>query len=79
MMQRINQRDYFPEKVQETLEDLMKWPMEQHPDNKKHFKHLGGKGRLHCFYLNQAVYGEDHKGNKIEIVFLSNQKGLMNG
>lgn len=77
MMQRISQRDYFPTKVQEILEDLMKWPMELHPENKKHFKHLGGKGGSTVFILNQALYGEDHKGNKIEIVFLSNQKGLI--
>ena len=80
IMQRINQQNYFPEKEQEILEDLMEWrewPMEVHPDNKEHFKRLGGKGGSTVFVLTQAIYAEDKKGNKIEVVFLSNQKGLV--
>ena len=77
LMERMNQRDYFSEKEQQILEDIMEWPMEVHPGNKENFKRLGGKGGSTVFVLTEAIYAEDHKGNKVEFVFLSNQQGLI--
>lgn len=60
----------LPELATETVRDLMEWPLEVNEENKKLFVHIGSKGGSTGFILNNAVYVENHEGNRIESVLL---------
>ena len=41
------------------------------------FVHLGAKGGSTAFVLNDAIYAENHNGDKIEIVILTDDPELL--
>lgn len=43
------------------------------------FVHLGGKGGSTAFILNDALYAENHNGDKIEMVILTDDLSLWQG
>ena len=47
--------------------------MQLNKENKEHYLHLGSKGGSTMFVLNNAMYVEDLKGNKFEIVYLMDE------
>lgn len=61
----------LPSIANQTIRDLLEWPMEINEGNHERFAHLGAKGGSTAFILNDALYAEDHNGKKIEIVFLT--------
>lgn len=69
-LQAIISNNELPELANETVRDLMEWPLEVSEENKKIFAHIGSKGGSTGFILNNAVYAENHEGNKIESVLL---------
>lgn len=71
--------DQLPAKAAETVRDLLEWPMQLNEGNKKRFVHLGAKGGSTAFILNDAMYAEDHSGNKIELVILTDDLSLWQG
>lgn len=60
----------LPALANETVRDLLEWPMQMYEENREHFKHFGAKGGSTAFVLNDARYMEDHDGNKVELVIL---------
>lgn len=61
--------DQLPTVAAETARDLLEWPMQLNEDNHKRFVHLGSKGGSTMFILNNAIYAENHAGDKFELVF----------
>ena len=72
----IISNDELPTVANETVRDLMEWPMVINEDNHKHFSHLGAKGGSTAFILNDAMYAEDHNGDKFEIVLLTDELNI---
>ncbi|MCG7345602.1 class A beta-lactamase-related serine hydrolase [Sporosarcina sp. ACRSL] len=72
-------KDQLPMKAAETARDLLEWPMQLYEGNHKRFVHLGAKGGSTAFVLNDAMYAEDHNGNKIEMVILTDDLSLWQG
>jgi len=71
--------DQLPAKAAETARDLLEWPMEINEGNHKRFVHLGAKGGSTAFVLNDALYAESQKGDKIEMVILTDDLSLWQG
>lgn len=71
--------DQLPEKAAETARDLLEWPMEYNEQNHERFVHLGAKGGSTAFILNDAMYAEDHNGDKAEFVLLTDELSLWQG
>lgn len=61
--------DQLPTVAAETARDLLEWPMQFNEDNRKRFVHLGSKGGSTMFIMNNAIYAENHAGDKFELVF----------
>ncbi len=76
LMKKINSRTYFDKATQAILDQLMEWPMRIHPANRAQFIHYGAKGGSTAFVLNYALYATDKKGNRTELVILTNQLGV---
>lgn len=72
----IISNDELPETANEVVRDLLEWPMEINEGNKERFTHLGAKGGSTAFILNDAMYAEDHEGNKIEFVLLTDDLNI---
>ncbi|WP_338654215.1 serine hydrolase [Sporosarcina psychrophila] len=71
--------DQLPTTAAETIRDLLEWPMQLNESNHDRFVHLGAKGGSTAFILNDALYAENHNGNKIEIVFLIDDLNFWQG
>lgn len=71
--------DQLPTTAAETIRDLLEWPMQLNESNHDRFVHLGAKGGLTAFILNDALYAENHNGDKIEIVFLIDDLNFWQG
>lgn len=69
---KVISNEELPVGANQLVRDLLEWPLELNEGNHKRFIHLGVKGGLTVFILNDATYAEDHNGNKIEIVLLTN-------
>lgn len=54
----------LPSIANQTIRDLLEWPMEINEGNHERFAHLGAKGGSTAFILNDALYAEDHNGKK---------------
>ena len=52
----------LPSIANQTIRDLLEWPMEINEGNHERFAHLGAKGGSTAFILNDALYAEDHNG-----------------
>jgi len=72
----IISNDELPAIAAETTRDLLEWPMQINEGNHERFVHLGAKGGSTAFVLNDAMYAEDHDGNKIEIVILTDDLNI---
>lgn len=72
LMQKINSHQYFNEKVQAHLDNLMEWPLEYNPENKKFFNHFGQKGGSTAFVLTQSMYVTLKNGKRIESAIFFN-------
>jgi len=68
--------DELPTTANETVRDLLEWPMIVNEDNHKRFSHLGAKGGSTAFILNDAMYAEDHNGERIEMVLLTDDLNI---
>jgi len=55
----------------EIIRDLLEWPMQLNESNHDRFNHLGAKGGSTLFILTDELYAETHKGDKIEIVLMT--------
>ncbi|MBG9979462.1 hypothetical protein HZY91_10660 [Facklamia sp. DSM 111018] len=66
----------FPPVANQTLRDLLEWPMEINEGNRERFAHLGSKGGSTGFILNDALYAENHQGDRIEMVLLTDDLSL---
>ncbi|MGE7674779.1 serine hydrolase [Lysinibacillus sp. NPDC094403] len=75
----IISNDELPEGAAATVRDLLEWPMQYNEQNHERFVHLGAKGGSTAFVLNDAIYAEDHNGNKIEMVILTDDLNLWQG
>ena len=71
--------DQLPAKAAETARDLLEWPRQLNEGNHERFVHLGAKGGSTAFILNDALYAENHNGDKIEIVILTDELNLWQG
>ncbi|MCM3712236.1 serine hydrolase [Sporosarcina luteola] len=71
--------DQLPEDAAETVRDLLEWPMQLNEGNKKRFVHLGAKGGSTAFILNDAMYAENHNGDKIEMVIFTDELSIWQG
>lgn len=71
--------DQLPEVAAKTVRDLLEWPMQLHEGNRERFVHLGAKGGSTAFVMNNALYAEDHDGNRIEIVLLTDDLNVWQG
>lgn len=71
--------DQLPTTAAETMRDLLEWPMQLYESNHDQYVHLGAKGGSTAFILNEALYAENHNGNKIEIVFLIDDLNFWQG
>ncbi|ATP41081.1 hypothetical protein CSE16_14035 [Solibacillus sp. R5-41] len=67
----IISNDELPGAAAGIVRDLLEWPMQHNKGNHERFAHLGAKGGSTVFVLNDAMYAEDHIGNKIEFVILT--------
>lgn len=67
----------LPTVANQTVRDLLEWPMEINKENQERFAHLGAKGGSTASILNDAMYAEDHDGNRIEIVLLTNDLNIL--
>lgn len=77
LMADINHKSKFPPQVEEVIRDIMEWPMERYESNREKFNHFGAKGGSTAFVLNQALYVEDNKGNKMELILFTNDLSLL--
>ncbi|KAA0948708.1 D-alanyl-D-alanine carboxypeptidase [Sporosarcina sp. ANT_H38] len=71
--------DQFPKTASETIRDLLEWPMQLNESNHDRFVHLGAKGGSTLFILTDALYAEDHNGDKIEIVLMTDDLNFWQG
>lgn len=71
--------DQFPTTASETIRDLLEWPMQLNESNHDRFDHLGAKGGSTLFILTDALYAEDHNGDKIEIVLMTDDLNFWQG
>ena len=67
----IISNDELPGEAAATVRDLLEWPMQYNEQNSERFVHLGAKGGSTAFVLNDAMYAEDHNGDKTEVVILT--------
>lgn len=67
----IMSNDELPGEAATTVRDLLEWPMQYNEHNEERFAHLGAKGGSTAFVLNDAMYAEDHSGDKFEIVIMT--------
>ena len=67
----IISNDELPALAAETVRDLLEWPMQLNEANHDEFVHLGMKGGSTLFILNDALYAENHSGDKIEMVIFT--------
>ncbi|MFD6508295.1 serine hydrolase [Bacillus sp. NPDC060175] len=65
IMEKINSRNYFPELMQDEIENVFKGTVE----NSK-FEYAGQKGGSTAFVLTKSLYTTDKKGNKVEVVIM---------
>jgi|GEM_PF-207798 len=75
----IISNDELPGAAADTIRDLLEWPMQYNEQNHERFIHLGAKGGSTAFVLNDAIYAEDHHGNKIEMVIFTNDLNFWQG
>ncbi|MEH6944292.1 hypothetical protein [Bacillus sp. JJ722] len=71
--------DQLPVKAAETARDLLEWPMQLNEGNHERFVHLGAKGGSTAFILNDALYAENHNGDKIEMVIFTDDLNSWQG
>jgi len=71
--------DELPESAAETIRDVLEWPLRLQEEKQERFAHLGAKGGSTAFVLNNALYAEDHDGNRIEMVLLMDDLNDWNG
>ncbi|MEK4628595.1 MAG: serine hydrolase [Solibacillus sp.] len=72
----IISNEELPSMASETLRDIMEWPMQLFEENHQQFVHLGAKGGSTAFVLNNALYAENHNGDKVEFVLLMDDLNL---
>lgn len=58
---------------------LLEWPMQLYESNHDRFFQLGVKDRLTVFILPAALYAENHNGDKIEMVLLTDDLNFWEG
>jgi len=71
--------DQLPTTASETIRDLLEWPMQLNESNHDRFVHLGAKGGSTAFILTDALYAENHNGDKIEIVLMTDDLNFWQG
>ncbi|PGK37926.1 hypothetical protein CN907_15445 [Bacillus anthracis] len=67
LMEKINNRNYFTQQIQDEIENIFKGTV-----GEGIFEFAGQKGGSTAFVLTNSFYGTDKNGNKIEIVFMMN-------
>lgn len=67
----IISNDELPGEAANIVRDLLEWPMQYNEGNHERFVHLGAKGGSTAFILNDALYAEDHNGDKFEMVLFT--------
>ena len=75
----IISNDELPPTAAETMRDLLEWPMQLYESNHDRYVHLGAKGGSTAFILTEALYAENHKGDKVEIVFMADDLNFWQG
>ena len=71
VMKKINNRNYFDEKTQQYLDEVMEYLLEN-PANREWLEHTGMKGGSTAFVLTKSLYATDKKGNKTELAYFLN-------
>ncbi len=69
ILQKIQSRTYFDPTAQNTLEEIMEWPMEAFDSNRKKYQHLGAKGGSTAFVLTYALYATGKNGDRTRLTF----------
>lgn len=72
----ILSNEELPPLAAQLVRELLEWPMEINEGNQERFAHLGAKGGSTLFILNDAMYAEDHHGERIELVLLSDNLNI---
>lgn len=76
VMKKINSRNYFSEKAQSYLDEVMEYILEN-PVNKEWLEHSGMKGGSTAFVLTKALYATDKKGNRTEMAYFLNNLSVL--
>lgn len=76
VMKKINNRNYFDEKVQHYLDEVMEYLLEN-PANREWLEHSGMKGGSTAFVLTKSLYATDKKGNKTELAYFLNDLSII--
>lgn len=75
----IISNDLLPPTAAENMRNLLEWPMQLYESNHDRYVHLGAKGGSTAFILTEALYAENHKGDKVEIVFMADDLNFWQG
>ncbi|PFE06228.1 D-alanyl-D-alanine carboxypeptidase [Bacillus cereus] len=67
LIRKINNRNEFPKAMQDEIERIFKGTVKD-----RIYEHAGKKGGSTAFVLTNSFYGTDKEGNRVEIVFMSN-------
>ncbi|RDY71380.1 serine hydrolase [Halobacillus sp. SY10] len=78
LMQVINRRGTFDDKMQRCIEEILGYALYIHPANRKWIEHGGMKGGSTLFVFTHASYTTDKEGNQTEVVFLANNLNVLN-
>ncbi len=76
LMEKLNGKQYFSRETHTFLDPVMEGLM-QNPQNREWLKHAGQKGGSTAFVLTKAMYAEDKKGNRTELVLFANDLGTI--
>ncbi|AGC78502.1 D-alanyl-D-alanine carboxypeptidase [Nonlabens dokdonensis DSW-6] len=71
LMKKLNSKTYFNEQTQTILDEIIETSM-HYKSVKEFYQHLGSKGGSTLFIMAQALYAQDQKGNRTEMVYFFN-------
>ncbi|WP_341302214.1 hypothetical protein MHB44_07560 [Lysinibacillus sp. FSL H8-0500] len=71
IMEKLNNKAYFSDKVYQYLDPVMEQLMER-PKNRELFTQIGQKGGSTLFVVTIAMYAIDREQNKTELAFFAN-------
>lgn len=71
-MNKINTGKLPDKNATDHLKEILSWPFEFNPINKKHFSSLGMKGGSTAFVITEVLYATDNAGNNMAMAIFFN-------